>query len=114
LSYETSSGKNDTTKFFQKSTELEQRQLTKSRMQSRQGQRILENLAEKYVCPNCGSVMKKSFGIQSTYYCPDCLNSIEERDMNLDTDKICPSCGQFLNEENECTRCGYSMGRDFE
>lgn len=106
--------KNDTTKFLQTIAELEQRQMIKSRMQSRQGQRILESLVEKYVCPNCGSVMKKSFGIQSTYYCPDCLSSIEEGEMNLDTDKICPNCGQFLDDENECTRCGYSMGRDFE
>jgi predicted RNA-binding Zn-ribbon protein involved in translation (DUF1610 family) len=106
--------KNQAMEFFQTNAELEQRQMTKSRMQSRQGQRILESLAEKYVCPNCGSVMRKSFGIQSTYYCPDCLSSIEEGEMNLDTDKICPSCSQFLNDENECIRCGYSMGRDFE
>jgi predicted RNA-binding Zn-ribbon protein involved in translation (DUF1610 family) len=105
--------KNETAKFFDGSTELDLRQMTKSKFQSRQGQRILESLAEKYVCPNCGAVMKKSFGIQSTYYCPDCLSSIEEGEMNLDTDKVCPSCGQLLDDENECTRCGYSMGRDF-
>ena len=106
--------KNDTARFFQTRTELEQRQITKNRIQSGQGQRILESLAEKYICPNCGSAMKRSFGIQYTYYCPDCLSSIEEGEMNLDTDKTCPNCGQSLDNENECTRCGYSMGRDFE
>jgi len=106
--------KNETEKFYQTNFELDQRQITKSKFQSRQGQRILESLAEKYICPNCGTVMKKSLGIQATYYCPDCLSSVEEGEMNLDTDKVCPNCGQFLDDDNECTRCGYSMGRDFE
>jgi len=106
--------KNDASRYLNTHLELEQRQMIKSKFQSRQGQRILESLVEKYICPNCGAVMKKSFGVQATYYCPDCLSSIEEGEMNLDTDKVCPNCGQFLDDDNECTRCGYSMGRDFE
>jgi predicted amidophosphoribosyltransferase len=106
--------KNETPKFYHSDAELELRQITKSRMQSRQMQRILEGFSEKYVCPNCGASMRKSFGIQSMYYCPECLSSIETGEMNLDTNKICPNCGQFLDDENECIRCGYSLGRDFE
>ena len=72
------------------------------------------NPEEKYICPNCGTPMQKSFPLNSIYFCPDCLSSIEETKLNLDTNSICPNCSQFLDNYNECRRCGYSMGTDFD
>lgn len=69
---------------------------------------------EKYICPNCGAAMQKSFPLTSVYFCPECLSSIEETKLNLDTNSICPNCGQLLDVENECRRCGYSLGTDFD
>lgn len=89
------------------------------RGQSYHAQRTLNayfasSLEEKYLCPNCGTPMQKSFPLTTIYFCPDCLSSIEETKWNLDSNNICPNCSQFLNLENECMRCGYSLGRDFD
>lgn len=65
------------------------------------------------ICPYCGGVMQhRGFG-QSVNVCPECGCSIEAMVQNLDTNPICPSCKQFLEDDNTCPRCGYALGTDF-
>ena len=69
----------------------------------------------KCVCPYCGSLMENSpFEPSPIVICPKCFCSLERTEQNLDTTHICPNCNHLLNNDNECNRCGYSMGSDFD
>ena len=71
-------------------------------------------LEEKCVCPNCGANMAPSTeGGEEVYICQECGCTIEGGNENFDTSGYCPSCNQPL-EGNECSRCGYALGSDFE
>ena len=76
----------------------------------------LETVVEeekKCVCPNCGADMQESkdFG-GNTYVCPECGCSIQADEHDYDAGGVCPNCNQLL-EGNECPRCGYDLGSDF-
>jgi DNA-directed RNA polymerase subunit RPC12/RpoP len=97
---------------LQRATRLQK--IEPHRRQNKLDTYLLYNFEEKYLCPNCGAQMQKSYPLTSVYFCPECLSSVEETKINLDTNNICPNCGQFLDAQNECRRCGYSLGSDFD
>ena len=68
-----------------------------------------------WVCPNCGSKMKKITGSQSQYYeCPNCGCYLDAKEQNFDTGKTCPNCHHMMEEGWECPYCGYDLGSDFD
>jgi hypothetical protein len=65
---------------------------------------------KKWICPNCGSDMKRS---SEMYVCPECGCSIEAEEKNFDCGTTCPNCNQPM-DGRECSYCGYDLGSDFE
>ena len=69
----------------------------------------------KFVCPNCGGTMEPSKDdAVHTYVCKDCGCCIDRDEIyTIEDDRVCPNCNQPMNG-NECSRCGYDLGSDFE
>ena len=74
----------------------------------------MEKEEKKCVCPNCGADMEKSPDVSfNLYVCPECGCTIEAKEQNFESPKTCPNCNQIL-DGNECPRCGYDLGSDFD
>ena len=76
---------------------------------------LIEEMEEKWICPNCGEKMQRSQdNSTNTYVCPECGCSIDAEDQNFSSECICPNCNQLLDDGNECPYCGYDLGTDFD
>ncbi|RLF27241.1 MAG: hypothetical protein DRN05_05910 [Thermoplasmata archaeon] len=72
-------------------------------------------LEDVWVCPNCGAKMQRSSNSSiPIYVCPECGCSIEDTEQNFDSNAICPNCHHVLDDNNECSHCGYDLGSDFD
>ena len=66
-------------------------------------------------CPNCGATMKKMVGEFGIYrVCSKCGCTLEGNEQHFESNHICPNCHQEIDDNSECTRCGYDLGSDFE
>jgi len=71
-------------------------------------------MSDTWICPNCGSEMKKNPEL-SCYVCVNCGCSIDATDEQIfDTGIICPNCHRIIENETECPYCGYDLGSDFD
>ncbi len=77
---------------------------------------MVTDVEEKWICPNCGEKMQKIKDMTvPMYVCPACGCSVEASNQNYAiAEKICPNCSSVLGDDNECPRCGYDLGSDFD
>ena len=68
-----------------------------------------------WTCPNCGATMKKKTDVYGHYrICPKCGCTVEGHEQRYDANQICPNCHQEIDNNSECSHCGYYLGTDFE
>ena len=76
---------------------------------------MLAESGTTWSCPNCGATMKKLTSESlSSYICPECGCAVEEIEQNFSLGRDCPNCHQVVDTNNECPRCGYDLGSDFD